>query len=82
MFVFRQQYMLLGPFPMGLLQTHMEVICSKFFSRERSKREENGLGILGLEISWRGWDKVGVYVFGGYWGLGVSVRNGLLKSYK
>lgn len=27
-FVFRQQYILLGALPMGLLQTHMEVICS------------------------------------------------------
>lgn len=63
--------MLLGPFPMGLLQTHMEVICSKFFGRERSKRGESGLGISGLEISLRSWDEVGVYGFGGgYWELG------------
>lgn len=37
----------------------------KFFSRESSKRGENGLGILGLEISLIGWDHVRVYLFGG-----------------
>lgn len=53
----------------------------KFFSRERNKRGENGLGILGLEISLKGWDRVGVYIFGGT-GNEVLCEKWLLKSCK
>lgn len=64
MFVFRQRYILLGPLPMGLLQTHMGVICPHFSAGKEIRRGENGLGILGLESSLRGLASVGEHVFG------------------
>lgn len=53
----------------------------QFLSRERNKRGENGLGILGLEISLRGWGWMGVYIFGGT-GNGGFCEKWLLKSFK
>lgn len=69
MFVFRQQYILLGPLPMGLLQTHMEVICSN----SSAGKEIRGGGWpwdLGAGNQFEKLGLDGVYVFrgAGNWG--------------
>lgn len=63
MFVFRQQNILLGSVPTRLLQTHMEVICSNSSaSGERNKGGGEGLGILGMEISFEMFAMSGIHL--------------------
>lgn len=73
MFVFRQRYILLGPFPKGLLRTHMEVICLNSLAEKEIRGVGIGLGIWGLEISLRGWD---------YMSLGGTANWGFCEKFK
>lgn len=68
-FVFCQHYILLGPPPMGLLQTHMEVICSNS-SAEKEIRGSTWPWDLGLGNQFEelglGWNMFLAYVEAGF----------------
>lgn len=60
MFVFCQQYILLGPFPRGLLWTYMKVICLNSSEKNEREREERSGGewswdFEGLKSFWEVW---------------------------
>lgn len=80
-FVFRQQYILLGPLSQGTPSDTYGGNLFKFLSRERNKKGVD-LGISGLEISLRGRDWVGVYMTLGVTGNWGFWEKWLLKGFK